>query len=150
MMLGADVTLDTIAHIVAGDLTPVPQDKLLQGEEPSAAPKIFKDTCRIDWTRTAAELHNHVRGLSPHPAAWTLLSAPGADPVELQVFATRLTDEHTTLPAGTLLPDTRRMAAATADGRVLELLSVRAAGRKRMAAADFLRGARLPEGSRLY
>ena len=48
MMLGADVTLDTIAHIVAGDLTPVPQDKLLQGEEPSAAPKIFKDTCRID------------------------------------------------------------------------------------------------------
>ena len=42
------------------------------------------------------------------------------------------------------------MAAATADGRVLELLSVRAAGRKRMAAADFLRGARLPEGSRLY
>jgi len=84
------------------------------------------------------------------PSGASSAAAGGQPAVELQVFATRLTDEHTTLPAGTLLPDTRRMAAATADGRVLELLSVRAAGRKRMAAADFLRVARLPEGSRLY
>lgn len=148
MALGAEVTLDTIAHIVAGDLKPVPQDQLLQGEEPSAAPKIFKETCLMDWTRPAAELHNHVRGLSPYPAAWTVLHpADGAPDTELMVFETRLTDEPTTLPAGTLLPETARMAAATADGRVLELVSVRPAGRKRMAGADFLRGARLAPGA---
>lgn len=147
MMLGADVTMDTIAHIVAGDLTPVPQDQLLQGEEPTAAPKIFKETCRMDWTLGAAALHNHVRGLSPYPAAWTVLKEPDGKETELMVFATKLTDEATELPAGTLLPDSRRMAVATSDGRVLEVLSVRPAGRKRMDAPDFLRGARLPEGT---
>ena len=147
MMLGADVTMDTIAHIVAGDLTPVPQDQLLQGEEPTAAPKIFKETCRMDWTLGAAALHNHVRGLSPYPAAWTVLKEPDGKETELMVFATKLTDEATALPAGTLLPDSRRMAVATSDGRVLEVLSVRPAGRKRMDAPDFLRGARLPEGT---
>lgn len=148
MALGAEVTLDTIAHIVAGDLKPVPQDQLLQGEEPTAAPKIFKETCLMDWSRTAAELHNHVRGLSPYPAAWTVLRASdGSGDTELMVFETRLTGETTSLPAGSLLPDTRRMAAATADGRVLELVSVRAAGRKRMSGADFLRGARLAPGA---
>jgi len=149
MMLGAELTLDTIAHIVAGDLRPVPQDRLLQGEEPTQAPKIFKETCRMDWTRTAAELHNHVRGLSPHPTAWAVLREADGRETELLVFAVRPTGETTALPAGTLLPDTRRMAAATADGRVLELLSVRAAGRKRMDGADFLRGARLTEGAML-
>ena len=147
MMLGADVTMDTIAHIVAGDLTPVPQDQLLHGEEPTAAPKIFKETCRMDWTLGAAALHNHVRGLSPYPAAWTVLKEPDGKETELMVFATKLTDEATALPAGTLLPDSRRMAVATSDGRVLEVLSVRPAGRKRMDAPDFLRGARLPEGT---
>lgn len=149
MMLGADVTLDTIAHIVAGDLKPVSQDELLQGEEPTPAPKIFKDTCRIDWTMPALGVHNHVRGLSPYPAAWTVLREPDGKETELMVFATRRTDERTSLPAGTLLPDTRRMAVACADGAVLEVLSVRPAGRKRMDAADFLRGARLAPGAML-
>lgn len=147
MALGADVTLDTIAHIVAGDLKPVAQDQLLQGEEPTPAPKIFKETCRIDWTRPAAEIHNHVRGLSPYPAAWTVLRAADGTETELQVFVTRRTCESTVLPAGTLLPDTRRMAVAAADGLVLELAEVRAAGRKRMSGADFLRGARLDSGA---
>ncbi len=148
MRLGADVTLDTIAHIVAGDLEPVPQDRLLQGEQPTAAPKIFKDTCRIDWTAPAAAVHNHVRGLSPHPAAWTVLHEPdGGKDTELMIFATRRTDETTTLPAGSILPDTRSMAVAAGNGHVLEILSVRPAGRKRMDAADYHRGARLAPGS---
>lgn len=147
MMLGADVTLDTIAHIVAGDLKPVPQDELLQGEEPTPAPKIFKDTCRIDWAMPASGVHNHVRGLSPYPAAWTVLRESDGKETELMVFATRRTDGRTSLPAGTLLPDARRMAVACADGAVLEVLSVRPAGRKRMDAADFLRGARLAPGA---
>ena len=149
MALGAELTLDTIAHIVAGDLRPVAQDELLQGEEPTPAPKIFKETCRIDWSRPAAEIHNHVRGLSPHPTAWTTFrNGEDGEPVELQIFATRLTDETTDAKAGTIdAADGRRMAVATADGRGVELLSVRAAGRKRMSGADFLRGARPKPGA---
>lgn len=150
MTLGADVTVDTIRHIVAGDLRPVPQDELLRREPATPAPKIFKETCRIDWTRPAAELHNHVRGLAPYPAAWTVLrEADGGQETELQIFAVRIVPEETTgLPAGSILPgDGRRMAVATADGRVLEVLELRAAGRKRMTAADYLRGARLAPGA---
>ena len=78
-----------------------------------------------------------------------MLTGPEGGDTELQIFAVRVVPgESTTLPAGTLLPDTKRMAVATADGHVLELLSVRPAGRKRMAAADYLRGARLAPGAR--
>lgn len=145
MMLGADLTLDTIRHIVAGDLRPVPQDELLKHEPATPAPKIFKETCRIDWTLTAAALHNHVRGLAPYPAAWTVLRDSEGNETELQVFAVRvLSGETSSQPAGTLLVRADgRMAVATADGLVLEILELRAAGRKRMPAADYLRGARL-------
>lgn len=148
MHLGADVTLDTIAHIVAGDLEPVPQDRLLQGEDPTPAPKIFKETCRIDWTAPAAAVHNHVRGLSPHPAAWTVLRESDGKETEMMIFATRRTGNTTTLPAGSLLPGERCMAVACGDGGVLEVLSVRPAGRKRMDAPDYLRGARLAPGAK--
>lgn len=148
MVLGADLTLDTIHHIVAGDLTPMPQDELLKKEPATPAPKIFKETCRIDWNQPAAAIHNHVRGLAPYPAAWSVLTGPEGGDTELQIFAVRVVPgEATALPAGMLLPDTKRMAVATADGHVLELLSVRPAGRRRMAAADYLRGARLAPGA---
>lgn len=75
MELGATLTIDTIEHILAGDLKPIPQDELLKGEEPTPAPKIFKDTCRIDWNSPARDIHNHVRGLAPYPAAWSTLIA---------------------------------------------------------------------------
>ncbi|MDE6693905.1 MAG: methionyl-tRNA formyltransferase, partial [Muribaculaceae bacterium] len=64
MHLGAELTLDTVEHIIADDLQPIPQDSLIGGDEPIPAPKIFKDTCRIDWNKSAKEIHNLVRGLS--------------------------------------------------------------------------------------
>jgi len=70
MSLGARLTVDTVNHIIAGDLTPIPQERLLAGAEPTPAPKIFKETCLIDWTKPALQVHNLVRGLSPYPCAW--------------------------------------------------------------------------------
>lgn len=91
MMLGADLTIDTVDRILAGNLSSMPQDAL-EGE-PTSAPKIFKETCRIDWSRTAREIHNHVRGLSPYPAAWALLPREdGGEPINVKVFATALID----------------------------------------------------------
>lgn len=142
MALGATLTVDTIEHILAGDLKPVSQESLLQGEEPTPAPKIFKDTCRIDWTRPAAEIHNHVRGLAPYPAAWSVLRADGAEQGTLKVYAVRLTGEPSKGAPGTLTVEEGRLLADTGTER-LELLSVQAPGKKRMPAADFLRGCRL-------
>ncbi|MDE6286053.1 MAG: methionyl-tRNA formyltransferase, partial [Muribaculaceae bacterium] len=81
-------------------------------------------------------------------AAWSVLREPDGKETEMMIFATRRTDETSTLPAGSLLPGERRMAVACGDGGVLEVLSVRPAGRKRMDAADYLRGARLAPGAK--
>ena len=144
MELGATLTIDTIEHILAGDLKPIPQDELLKGEEPTPAPKIFKDTCRIDWNSPARDIHNHVRGLAPDPAAWSTLIAGDTPQGSLKVFATRVLDEKSTSAPGTLTVTDGRLIADTATERI-ELLSVQAPGKKRMPTADFLRGCRLEQ-----
>ena len=80
MELGAELTLDTLAHILQGALRPMPQDQLPDASETSNAPKIFKEDCRIDWNRPARSVHNHIRGLSPYPGAWTTIECEGNPP----------------------------------------------------------------------
>lgn len=142
MMLGADLTLDTVRHIISGDLKPVSQDSLLNGEEPTPAPKIFKETCRIDWTRPAIDIHNLIRGLSPYPAAWSTL-VDGESSTSLKIFKSKVLppDGH---PAGSVKADGECLIVSTGDG-CLEILSLQPQGKKPMGAADFLRGARLSD-----
>lgn len=139
MMLGADLTIDTIDHIIAGDLKPIPQDEILQGAEPTPAPKIFKDTCQIDWTKPAVNVHNLVRGLSPYPAAWTTMEQDGRDPITMKVFETAIVEWGGELTPGKFTIEAGRLYVDCADNRI-EILSLQAAGKKRMPTADFLRG----------
>lgn len=141
MHLGAELTLDTVEHIIAGDLQPIPQDSLIGGHEPTPAPKIFKDTCRIDWNKTAEEIHNLVRGLSPYPAAWTMLPTGSMKILETAIEPTK---SSATATPGTITIEGTRMWAHTGDGR-LEILRLQPQGKKAMATADFLRGARLTD-----
>ena len=148
MVLGANLTLNTVEHIIAGDLTPVPQEQLLNGEEATPAPKIFKDTCHIDWNRTAEAIRNHVRGLSPYPAAWCeIADATDAEApaTVIKVFATALNTTLTDDAPGTLSTDSGRMTVACGDGFLLEIMELQPAGKRRMSAAEFLRGAHLPQ-----
>ena len=145
MMLGADLTLDTVGHIIAGNLQTTPQTDV-EGETVTHAPKIFKDTCRIDWTRPAAEVHNLVRGLSPYPTAWSTLYAGDTEQGTLKIFTTRLTDRQATRPGLITIEPDGRMFVDCAD-RALEILSLQAPGKRRMPTADFLRGCRLQEMS---
>ncbi|MFZ9236531.1 MAG: methionyl-tRNA formyltransferase [Algoriphagus sp.] len=68
MGLGADLVLRTVAAIATKDIHPLPQDEALAIHK---APKIFKETGKIDWTFSATSIHNLIRGLSPYPGAWT-------------------------------------------------------------------------------
>lgn len=140
MILGADLTIDTVNHIIAGDLEPLPQDSLSDGIQPSPAPKIFKDTCRIDWSKPASDIHNLIRGLSPYPAAWTTL-ADDRTSTTLKIFKSEVLPANGH-PAGTVTSEDNRLIVSTGDG-CLEILSLQPQGKKPMAAADFLRGARL-------
>ena len=77
MTLGADMVIETVDAIIAGTVTTIPQDQLCKGATPTPAPKIFKETCHIDWNNPAEKIHNLVRGLSPYPAAWSTFKKDG-------------------------------------------------------------------------
>lgn len=145
MHLGAALTLDTVEHIIAGYLQPIPQEILIGGTEPTPAPKIFKDTCRIDWTKSTESIHNLVRGLSPYPAAWTELTYSDDNALSIKVYETTLTSPESAPEGsapGTIAIEGSRMWGNASDGWV-EILRLQPQGKKAMATADFLRGARL-------
>ena len=152
MRLGADMVLDTVRSILDGSVKTTAQEQLIAaGEKATPAPKIFADTCHIDWSRPARELHNLVRGLSPVPAAWTTLVPKDGDPQKLKIFATRPmsahwrpgTDEHHR--PGAPMVFNRELYIATGDG-YLRVDELQPAGGRRMSAHDFLLGRPLSQG----
>ncbi|MEM8601035.1 MAG: methionyl-tRNA formyltransferase [Bacteroidota bacterium] len=141
--VGADVVVDTVQRIEAGEAVGQPQDDTLA----SPAPKLFKDDARIDWAQPAETVHNHVRGLSPYPAAWTTV-----DGETWKLYRTRLVDDTTVAersgPPGVLLDTDGRLVVACGSGAV-EVLEVQRQGKRRMATGDFLHGVELQVGMRL-
>lgn len=143
MHIGADLTSETVARIIDGTLTTTPQDSAGLAE-PTPAPKIFKETCRIDWTKPAQTIHNLVRGLSPRPGAWTALINANGTACDVKIFETSLHGSlETDAPAGTLIKSMDSLSVACGDGLTLTIVRLQPAGKKRMTAAEYLRGARL-------
>ena len=145
MMLGGDLVLKTVDSILAGNVKTIPQETLSSTGPLRPAPKIFKDTCRIDWTKGVKPVYDFIRGLSPYPAAWTELCEPDSSPVTMKIYeSSKEFVEHTFAP-GTILTDKKTyFKVASTDGFV-HLLSVQLAGKKRMNVTDFLRGYRYSE-----
>lgn len=130
MRLGGDLVLKTVDAILEGSVKTIPQEELAQVGELRPAPKIFKETCRIDWTIGVKRIYDFVRGLSPYPAAWTELYQEGADPIMLKIFETeKLFCEHSLAP-GTIVTDCKTyFKIASSDGYV-NVLSLQLAGKK--------------------
>lgn len=145
MRLGGGLVLKTVDAILEGSVKTIPQEELAQVGELRPAPKIFKETCRIDWIIGVKRIYDFVRGLSPYPAAWTELYQEGTDPVMLKIFETeKLFCEHSLAP-GTIVTDCKTyFKIASSDGYV-NVLSLQLAGKKRMEINDFLRGYRHTE-----
>ena len=148
MHLGARLTVETINAIEQGTLTPIPQDQLIGDTEPTPAPKIFKEDCEIDWQLPAEQIRNHVRGLSPYPAAWSTLESDTTAPAAIKIFevahiAPETTEEASpALAPGEILIDGDTMTVGTGT-TPLRILSLQAPGKRRVATPDYLRGARL-------
>ena len=138
MALGTETVLQTMDQILAGTVQPVPQPEL-PAEALRPAPKIFRETCEIDFSKTAQEVHNFVRGLSPYPAAWGKLTIAGEEKV-VKIFAVRPIQQNHHLPYGTLqIEDKKTMRVAVADGFV-EILELQLPDKKRMTAQALLNG----------
>jgi methionyl-tRNA formyltransferase len=138
MHLGAEVTVETVRRIASGEATVVPQ----RNEEASAAPKVFMEDAVIDWNRPALQIHNHIRGLSPHPGAWTKHGE-----TLLKIYRSQLAAG--TGSPGTVLEGGRRLVVACGDGAV-ELLDIQQEGKRRLPAEDFLRGYAITPGDGLH
>ena len=144
MLMGADMVLETVDAIIGGTVKPIPQDQMLTaGQQATPAPKIFKDTCRIDWTRTAEQLYNHIRGLSPYPAAWTTMTSPDGTTTMLKVFATSepmpFAGDEKPAP-GTIDCDNKKTLRVACQDGWLQVLSLQPSGKKRMDTDAYLRG----------
>jgi methionyl-tRNA formyltransferase len=137
--LGADLMVNALSALERSSLTLTPQ----HAEGVIYAAKISNEETRIDWSRPAQAVHDHIRGLSPFPGAWCELAADGK-PVRLKVL--RSTMAAGSAEPGTLLDDALTVACGEGAVRILEL---QRAGRQAMKAGDFLRGQPLPRGTRL-
>lgn len=141
MTLGAGLVTETVDLILAGKAEAIPQDQFMRDtEELRPAPKIFKDTCRIDWHLPLKRIYDFVRGLSPYPAAWTeLVDIDGKHQV-LKVYETEMRPAVHTDAAGTLRTDGKTYLEVAVEGGYLRLLSLQLAGKKRMPVSAFLNG----------
>ncbi len=139
MHLGADVAVETIDRLIAGDGT---VEAEAQPEETALkpAPKIFKETCEIDWNKPCKQVYDFIRGLSPVPGAWANMTLhAGQMPAVVKFFAARKTAETADCEPGTLKVDKKRLLVATSDCW-LEVTELQLAGKKRMQATDFING----------
>ena len=139
MALGADLTVRTLQDILAGKIKPIPQSDIPVSEL-RPAPKIFKETCRIDWNQPTIRVRDFIRGLSPYPAAWTVLHSPEGNDQDFKIFAAEPVPNAPLQTPGTITCDGRKnLIVSTADG-ALRLLEVQLSGKKRMPTPAFLCG----------
>lgn len=134
--LGAEVLSRTVQAIRENRLNPVAQTG-----ESNYAPMLTKDLCPIDFSRSALEIHNQIRGLSPWPVATAMWQGK-----RLKIFRSEL-GEKTTAPAGTIVSTDGAIAVACGDHTVLRILELQQEGKKRMSAANFLIGHAIAEGT---
>lgn len=132
MILGAEAVVETTRRILDGTAQALPQDDTLA----TPAPRIFADDCRVDWSRPAVQVHNHVRGLSPYPGAWTMHDG---NLLKLYLARPSMHAPGPHLAPGEVGVEDNRLFVGCADGP-LELLEVQQAGKRRLPAQDFLNG----------
>lgn len=140
MLLGHKVVLETLHKIEADEVTAQAQDELIDNEPLKPAPKITKEFCRIDWSRDGLTLYNHIRGLSPYPAAHTLLRSEQGEAVEMKVFTSQFEPCLSSAPIGSVVTDNKDFLKIAINNGYIHLTEVQQAGKKRMSIADFLRG----------
>ena len=156
MEIGARIVVQTVDSIIDKNIELRLQKSFIQGSEVlRPAPKLTRELCHIDWNDSTKHIYNLIRGLSPVPAAFTELTAPDKEPVQMKIyFAEQVTGQdylkilaengRESAPAGTVLSDGKSyLAISTADGAI-SVKDLQLAGKRRMEVKDFLIGFRDP------
>lgn len=139
MALGAQLIVKTVDAIADGKVNPLKQEQITNTTL-KPAPKIFRETCKIDWNKPTTEVFNFIRGLSPYPGAWTEFTDPTGKKAIYKIYKTIPQNSVSLSPCNaSILND--RLYIGCSDG-TLEILELQPEGRKRLKTQDFLRGMR--------
>lgn len=133
MYLGADLVLKTVKSIEANNYTLSPQDESVEIKK---APKIFKETCEIDFSKSTEEVYNFIRGLSPYPTAWTTLNGKSCKIYEVE----KVENPPETTQNNPYISDGKNYLYFKTDDGFISVKTLQLAGKKRMHIEDFLRG----------
>lgn len=141
--IGAKVLVDTLKGLAANSLKEVSQNELnIQHTEFKTlqhAPKIFTDTCKINWNKSVEEIHNLIRGLSPFPAAFTFLNDK-----MLKVYKSKKEISSHNFEIGKIFTDNKTYLKFSCSNGFVHLLEIQLEGKKKMLIEDFLRGYKMP------
>jgi methionyl-tRNA formyltransferase len=142
MEAGGKLLVKTLQAIEAGNYPQVPQNELIQtGETLKPAPKIFKEDCKINWNLSIHQIHNHIRGLSPYPAAWSVLKANSSEAeLSFKIFESEKEESNHALQVGEIVSDSKKYLKITVNGGYINIKSLQLEGKKRLSAEELLRG----------
>jgi methionyl-tRNA formyltransferase len=137
MITGANLLVRTINAIKDNNYPQV--DQVVSGSL-SAAPKIFKETCRVNWADDIEKTYNFIRGLSPYPAAWTVLQDSDGETLSVKVFESIKEPVNHNLPSGIIVSDDKTYIKVALAGGYLYITNLQLEGKKRLTVEEFLRG----------
>jgi methionyl-tRNA formyltransferase len=137
MTMGAELVVESVEKIASGDIKPIEQPQEDANLRP--APKIFKDMCEVDWSANGTQIVNFVRGLSPYPAAWSILKR-GEEELSVKIFKAHFEERAHTLVIGTISTDNKTYIKVACNNGFVAIEELQVAGKKRMAVRDLLLG----------
>ncbi len=141
MLSGARLVLETVNGLEKNSITPIPQNN---ETELKPAPKIFKEDCQIDWTKSAESIINTIRGLSPYPAAWSKAEYMGKA-MSLKIFKASFKPQKHTNKSGSVNPENKQFLEVYVTDGVVQITELQPQSKKRMSAKDFINGTKLNE-----
>ena len=136
MHIGADLILKTVKAIESGNYELKPQDD----SQSIHAPKLFKETCKINWNNPADKIYNLIRGLSPYPAAFTEFIDKNNQMLGVKIFISEIEETHHTYNTGDAKSDGKTFLKVACSNGFIHIKELQMAGKKRMLVEEFLRG----------
>ncbi len=145
MHLGSETVVETLALIEKGNVTTTIQKDTA---EIKTAYKLNKENCKIDWTKSAFEINNLIRGLSPYPVAWCFFSDKEEE-WNVKIYEAKIISEEHTKTVGSLVCTKKEMKIAVENG-FIQVLSLQFPGKKKMSTPEFLNGITFSENAKVY
>ncbi len=144
---GARLVVKSLDSISRGNISPQTQDEIIRNENISfirKAPRIFKDDCRIDWTKSSEQIRNLIRGLSPHPTAFSNMKHETGKTILLKIFDAEICSSDMFVTPGHVVLTKNSMLIGTGDGNCLMVTDVQPESKSRMSVRAFINGLKDP------